>query len=207
MQCACAVPLYTSCDPGPEDMQDAGSEYDNMSSDAEQDYNEVLHLNARFYKQHCTEDVKHTGGEKIPESSAADPITAKCRRSTRTCEGSQSDAKPHKAGHRFMSRWAVVAGDNAEEGVREVQGDRSLLSDGEELEEVLDGAQAVDQTKNIAQRPGGLHQPNEDKKSQKGKSGTKEGGRDPSHHTPQCSWSWEEGRAVLRGSEGEGAAG
>ncbi|XP_037539532.1 amyloid-beta A4 precursor protein-binding family A member 2 [Nematolebias whitei] len=165
-----AAHLYTSCDPGPEDMQDAGSEYDNVSSDVEQDYDEVLHLNASFYKQHFPEDVKHTGGENVPESSAADPITPRSCHGTKKCEGSQSDAKLHKAGHRFMSRCAVVAADEAEEGVKLVQGDRLLLSDGEELEKVLDGAQFMEdlaQTE-TAQRPGGLHQPSENKKVKKG---------------------------------------
>lgn len=163
---------HTGRDPGPEDMEDACSEYDNVSSDVEQDYDEVLHLNARYYKQHFPEDTKHTGAEDIPESSAsaAQQVPPRARHGNKTCEGSQSDVKAHKAGHRFTPHCVLIAGGEAEEGLKKVQGDRLLLRDGEESEEVLDGAkftEELDQTEKNAPRPAGLYQTNENEKVRK----------------------------------------
>uniref|UniRef100_A0A8C6PRV6 Amyloid-beta A4 precursor protein-binding family A member 3 n=1 Tax=Nothobranchius furzeri TaxID=105023 RepID=A0A8C6PRV6_NOTFU len=164
---------YTSCDPSPDDMEDAGSEYDNVSSDVERDYDEVLHLNAGFYKQRCLGDVKHTEGDVTTESSPAttDQIPPGSRHSTKKCEGPQSDAKPYKVGHRFMSHCAPIAGDKAEVGVKKVQGDTFFLSDGDEFEEVLDGARFVkglDESENNIHRPVSIYQGSENGKIRKG---------------------------------------
>uniref|UniRef100_A0A1A8JFL0 Amyloid-beta A4 precursor protein-binding family A member 3 n=1 Tax=Nothobranchius kuhntae TaxID=321403 RepID=A0A1A8JFL0_NOTKU len=164
---------YTSCDPSPDDMEDAGSEYDNVSSDVERDYDEVLHLNAGFYKQRCLGDVKHTEGDVTTESSAAttDQVPPGSRHSTKKCEGPQSDAKPYKVGHRFMSHCAPFAGDKAEVGVKKVQGDTFFLSDGDEFEEVLDGARFVkdlDESENNIHRPVSIYQGSENGKIRKG---------------------------------------
>lgn len=166
-----APTVHSYTDPSPEDMEDACSEYDNVSSDVEQDYDEVLHLHARYYKQHFPDETKHTGGEDIPESSgvAAQQIPPRARHGTKTHEGSQSDVKPHKAGHRFMSHCVVMAGEEAEEGLKKVRGDRLLLRDGDESEEVLDGAEeGPDQTESNAQRPASLCQTNVNEKVRKG---------------------------------------
>uniref|UniRef100_A0A1A7YUI6 Amyloid-beta A4 precursor protein-binding family A member 3 n=1 Tax=Iconisemion striatum TaxID=60296 RepID=A0A1A7YUI6_9TELE len=164
---------YTSCNPSPGDMEDAGSEYDNVSSDVEQDYDEVLHLNTRFYKQRCLGDVKHTEGDDTTESSAAtaDQIPPRSRHSTKKCEGPQSDAKPYKVGHRFMSHCAPIAGDEAELGEKKVQGDKFFLSGGDEFEEVLDGARFIedlDESENNIHRPDSIYQASENEKIRKG---------------------------------------
>ncbi|KAM9352468.1 amyloid-beta A4 precursor protein-binding family A member 2 isoform 2-T2 [Symphorus nematophorus] len=170
---------YMSCDPSPEDMEDTCSEYDNVGSDVEQDYDEVLHLNregvvdARYYKQYCPEDggyIKHAGGDNINEnSSGGDQFTPRPpRHSTEICEGSQSDTKPLKTGHRFR---AHCAQDEAEREVEKGQENRFFFSDGDEIEEVLDGAKFIEdleETETSVQRQTSLYQDNENDRIRKG---------------------------------------
>ncbi|GAA6221493.1 amyloid beta A4 precursor protein-binding family A member 2-like isoform X1 [Lates japonicus] len=174
---ASANHYYMSCDPSPEDMEDTCSEYDNVGSDVEQDYDEVLHLNRegivdmRYYKQYCPEDggyIKHAGGDDINEnSSAVDQFSPQARHSTEICAGSQSDTKPHKTGHRFRSHCATIAGDEAEREVEKGQENRFFFSDGDEIEEVLDGAKFIEdleETENSVQRPTSLYQGNDNER-------------------------------------------
>ncbi|XP_036962135.1 amyloid-beta A4 precursor protein-binding family A member 2 isoform X2 [Acanthopagrus latus] len=172
---------YMSCDPGPEDMEDTCSEYDNVGSDVEQDYDEVLHLNregavdTRYYKQYCPEDsgyIKHAVGDSVNEdSSAVDQITPRPRHSAEICEGSQSDTKPHKTSQRFRSHCAPTASDEAEREVEKGQENRFFFSDGDEIEEVLDGAKFIEdleETENSIQRQTGIYQDNENEQIRKG---------------------------------------
>ncbi len=168
---------YMSCDPSPEDMEDTCSEYDNVGSDVEQDYDEVLHLNRegvvdmRYYKQYCPEDggyIKHAAGDNINEnSSAVDQFTPRPRRGTEICEGSQSDAKPHKMGRRYRSHCAPTAGDEAEREVEKGQENRFFFSDGDEIEEVLDGAKFIEDLEETENSVQNLYQDNENERIRK----------------------------------------
>ncbi|KAM4572621.1 uncharacterized protein apba2a isoform 2-T3 [Odontesthes bonariensis] len=170
---------YMSCDPSPEDMEDTCSEYDNVGSDVEQDYEEVAHLNRegivdiRYYKQYCPEDEKHTVGDDINENAAAaDQIqTPKARLSTEKTERPQSDSKPYKLGHHFRSHCDPVAGVEAEGAVKKGKGDRFFHSEEDELEEVLDGArfkEYLGETEKNVQRPTSLYQNHENDRIKKG---------------------------------------
>nr|XP_057932004.1 amyloid-beta A4 precursor protein-binding family A member 2-like isoform X2 [Doryrhamphus excisus] len=132
-----------------EDMEDTCSEYDNVGSDVEQDYDEVLHLNrggvtdTRYYKQYCPEDVaylKHAGGKIVDESGSATP-----HQSTERCDGSQSETKPHKSGRPLPSRCTAIRREAAEgEEVGKGLENRFFFCDGDEIEEVLDGARFIE---------------------------------------------------------------
>nr|XP_046249138.1 amyloid-beta A4 precursor protein-binding family A member 2 isoform X2 [Scatophagus argus] len=169
------------CDPSPEDMEDTCSEYDNVGSDVEQDYDEVLHLNregvgdTRYYRQYCPEDggyIKYAVSDNINEnSSAVDQYTPRPHRSTEMCEGSPSDTTPHKTGHGFRSHRAPAAGDEAEGKVGQAQENRFFFSDEDEIEEVLDGAKFIedlDDTDSSVQRQTSLYQDNENERIRKG---------------------------------------
>lgn len=162
---------YASCDPSPEDMEDTCSEYDNVGSDVEQDYDEVLHLNregvadTRYYKQFCPEEdgyIKLSVGDNINENSSVfDQFTSRPGHGTDICEGSQSDTKLHKTSHRFRSPCAPTGGNEAERGVEKGQENRFFFSDGDEIEEVLDGAKFIEdleETENSIQRQTSLCQ-------------------------------------------------
>ncbi|XP_029952597.1 amyloid-beta A4 precursor protein-binding family A member 2-like [Salarias fasciatus] len=194
---------YMSCDPSPEDMEDTCSEYDNVGSDVEQDYDEVLHLNRegvvdmRYYKQYCPEDggyLKHAAGDVINESaSAADQIAPRPRLSAEICESSQSEHKQPKMGHRFRSHCAPIAGDEAEGAVKMCQEDRFFFNDGDEIEEVLDGAKFIEdleEAENSVQRQTGLYLSNENERIRKG-GDDREREDDPrvtkNHNTPGAS--------------------
>lgn len=167
---------YMSCDPSPEDMEDTCSEYDNVGSDAEQDYDEVLHLNregvvdTRYYKQYCPEDgayIKSVGDNVNENSGVVDQVTSRPHRSTEICKGTQSDTKPHKMGHRFRSHCALLAGDESEREVEKALQNRFFFSDGDEIEEVLDGAKFIEdleEAENSVQRPTSLYQGNENER-------------------------------------------
>ncbi|XP_059191921.1 amyloid-beta A4 precursor protein-binding family A member 2 [Centropristis striata] len=170
---------YKSCDPSPEDMEDTCSEYDNVGSDVEQDYDEVLHLNregvvdTRYYKQYSPEDggyIKHAVGDNINDNNS-DQFTPRPRPGTEICEGSQLDTKPQKTGHRFRSHCAPAAGDEAEREVEKGQENRFFFSDGDEIEEVLDGAKFIEdleETESSVQRKTSLYQDNENERIRKG---------------------------------------
>ncbi|KAM3610066.1 uncharacterized protein V6R79_024752 [Siganus canaliculatus] len=170
---------YLSCDPSTEDMEDTCSEYDNVGSDVEQDYDEVLHLNSegvvdtRYYKQYCPEDagyIKHAVGDNTNEgSSAADQFTQGSRPSKDTCEGLQSDTRSHKS-HHFRSHCAPVAAAEAGRETEKGQENRFFFNDGDEIE-VLDGAKFVEdleETGSSVQRPTSLYQENENERIRKG---------------------------------------
>uniref|UniRef100_UPI0037E7ACFA amyloid-beta A4 precursor protein-binding family A member 2 n=1 Tax=Semicossyphus pulcher TaxID=241346 RepID=UPI0037E7ACFA len=170
---------YMSCDPSPEDMEDTCSEYDNVGSDVEQDYDEVLHLNRegvvdmRYYKQYSPEGggfIKHALGDDINENSS-DQFTQRPRHSTEVCEGPQADTKPHKTSHRFRSHCAPTAGDEADREVGKGQENRFFFSDGDEIEEVLDGAKFIEdleETEESVQRETIIYQDNENERIRKG---------------------------------------
>lgn len=149
-----AQQYYMTCEPNPEDMEDTCSEYDNVGSDVEQDCDEVLHLNreavvdVRFYKQACPEDgghAKRTVGDNGNEvSRAVDRPAPRSRPSTETFKGVQSAAKPHKGSHSFRPYCATSARDEGQRGVEKGHENRFLLSDGDEIEEVLDGARFIE---------------------------------------------------------------
>ncbi|TDH09527.1 hypothetical protein EPR50_G00087670 [Perca flavescens] len=173
--------FYMSCDPSPEDMEDTCSEYDNVGSDVEQDYDGVLHLNregvvdTRYHKQYSSEDsgyIKYAVGENINQnSSAVDQFIPRPRHGTEICEGSQSDTKPHKTGHRFRSHCALTAGDEAEREIEKGQENRFFFSDRDEIEEVLDGAtfiEDLEETENSVQRQTSLYKDNENERIRKG---------------------------------------
>lgn len=144
----------TSREPNPEDMEDACSEYDNVGSDVEQDCGEVLHVNreavvnVRSCKQVCTEDGGYATrplADHINEMSrAVDRHAPRSRHSTETFKGLQSGAKPHKASHSFRPYGAPSGKDEAQRGVEKGHENRFLLSDGDEIEEVLDGARFIE---------------------------------------------------------------
>lgn len=171
---------YRSCDPSPEDMEDTCSDYDNVGSDVEQDYDEVLHLkregvvDMRYYKQYCPEDggfIKHGGNNINENSSAGDRFASRPHRYAEICKGSQSDTKPHKMGHRFRSHCASIAGNETEKELEKGQENRFFFSDGEEIEEVLDGAKFIEdleEIKNSDQRPTSLDPSNENQRIVKG---------------------------------------
>ncbi|TNN00184.1 hypothetical protein fugu_011430 [Takifugu bimaculatus] len=145
--------FYMTREPNPQDMEDTCSEYDNVGSDVEQDCDEVLHLNreavgdARFYKPVCPEDGgygKHTAGDDIKEGSrAVDRLAPRSRPSTETFKGLQSGVKPHKGSHSFRP-YCAPARDEAQRGVAKGHENRFLFSDGDEIEEVLDGARFIE---------------------------------------------------------------
>uniref|UniRef100_A0A7N8XZ95 Amyloid-beta A4 precursor protein-binding family A member 3 n=1 Tax=Mastacembelus armatus TaxID=205130 RepID=A0A7N8XZ95_9TELE len=129
----------------------------------------------RYYKQYCPEDGayrKHAAGDNINEnSSAVDQFTSRPRHVTEICKGSQSDTKPHKAEQSFRSHCAPVASDEAEGEVEKGQENRFFFSDGDEIEEVLDGAKFIEdleETENSVQRPTSLYQGNQNERIRKG---------------------------------------
>ncbi|KAG7453394.1 amyloid-beta A4 precursor protein-binding family A member 2-like [Solea senegalensis] len=179
---ASANHFYLSSDPSPGDMEDTCSEYDNVGSDVEQDYDEVLHLNRegmvdmRYYKQYCVEDggyMNRSGGDTVSEnSSATDQLTARVQHSTDvSCEQTQSDAKPHKTGHRFRSHCAPIARTEAEREVERGQENKFFFGEGDEIEEVLDGAKFIEdleESENSVQRPTSRYPANDNEQIRKG---------------------------------------
>lgn len=162
------------CDPGPEDMEDTCSEYDNVGSDVEQDYDEVLHLNReavvdmRYYKHFRPEEgghIKLTVGDTVEEKGrAVDQFPPRPQPSTERSEGSQSDTNPHKTSHCIRQHCVPAAGEEAGRGVERGQEKRLFFSDGDEIEEVLDGARFIedlDETECRVQRPSSLYQASE----------------------------------------------
>lgn len=176
---------YVSSEPSLEDMEDTCSEYDNVGSDVEQDCDEVLHLNregvmdAKYYKQFCSGEggyITHAVGDNINESShAAEQYAVEPRQSAEICEGSQAGTKPFKKSHRFKPHCASVAGNETERGMEKGQETR-FFSDGDEIEEVLDGAEFIkdlDETESCVLRQTGLYQNNENERLRKGGDDTR----------------------------------
>uniref|UniRef100_A0A3B3U8K6 Amyloid-beta A4 precursor protein-binding family A member 3 n=1 Tax=Poecilia latipinna TaxID=48699 RepID=A0A3B3U8K6_9TELE len=166
--------FYMSCDPSPEDMDDACSEYDNVGSDVEQDYNEILHLNRQgavsvsCYNQHGPEGAQQA--EENSEAPTADQIIQKPHHSTKRCERPHSDGKPYRTGHRFKSHCAPIAGDEAEGVMKIIEGDRFFFNDVDDFEEVLDGARFIEDLEDAevnAERPASLYQGNESERIKK----------------------------------------
>ncbi|KAL6106583.1 apba2 [Pungitius sinensis] len=149
-------------------MEDTCSEYDNVGSDVEQDCDEVLHLNKegivdkRYFKQYSPEDggfIKPAAGDNINEnSSAGDQFVP------RPCHGKEiPDSKSHKTGHRFRSHCAPIVVDEADREVGKGQENRFFFADGDEIEEVLDGAKFIEdleETENSVPRSNSIYQDN-----------------------------------------------
>lgn len=143
-----AVPADQYCasrEPDPEAVEDTGSEYDNVGSDVEQDCDEVLHLSreavaaARNCEQVCAGDgIVDEVGRPVDRRAPRSP------HSTETFRGWQSGAKPHKAGRSFRPYCAPSGKEEAQRGVEKGHENRFLLSDGDEIEEVLDGARFIE---------------------------------------------------------------
>ncbi|XP_075883445.1 uncharacterized protein apba2a isoform X2 [Nelusetta ayraudi] len=156
-----------------EDMEDACSEYDNVGSDVEQDYDEVLHLNregvveGRYYKQYRPEEggyAKRTDGDDAGENQAA----LRPRHSSEVGEGSQPDPRPHRGSHCSRPPCGPAAG---LEALDKGQENRFFFSDGEEIEEVLDGAKFIEDLEEVesgAPRQRVLYQSNDNKQIRKG---------------------------------------
>uniref|UniRef100_A0A3P9H6N6 Amyloid-beta A4 precursor protein-binding family A member 3 n=1 Tax=Oryzias latipes TaxID=8090 RepID=A0A3P9H6N6_ORYLA len=166
---------HMSSDPSPEDMEDTCSEYDNVGSDVEQDYDEVLHLNregivdGKCYKNYGSEDEKHTVQENPKEItySSLDQITPRPLQSTERSDGSQSNNNPH----RLRSHCAVRARGEVEGAVKKSHRDKFFPKDGDELEEVLRGARFIEdleEVDNNVQRPKGLYQDEDNERIRKG---------------------------------------
>ncbi|XP_033823794.1 amyloid-beta A4 precursor protein-binding family A member 2 isoform X2 [Periophthalmus magnuspinnatus] len=139
---------YTPHVPGPVDMEDTGSEYDNVGSDVEQDYDEVLHLpregavDMRYYRQYCPEEAgylkHHAVTENINENSGA----ARVVQDTQVYQPSQAETKPGKerliqASHNLQ---AAAAKCNVVKG----QENSYFFTDGDDIEEVLVGVKFVE---------------------------------------------------------------
>lgn len=129
---------YTS----PEDMDDTCSEYDNVGSDVEQDYDEVLHLNregeaeAAVYRQHSPE--AGAGSQNMAENSCeAQTFTPRPQHSPELCDGPPPDPQ---VGRRLGAHHSAPTERRAEAG----QENRFFFSDGDEVEEVLDGAKFIE---------------------------------------------------------------
>ncbi|XP_072291481.1 uncharacterized protein apba2a isoform X2 [Eucyclogobius newberryi] len=137
---------YTPRVPGPVDMEDTGSEYDNVGSDVEQDYDEVLHLpregtvDMRHYRQYCPDEAgylkQHAVTENIDENSGA-------AKDTQICQSSQPETKPGKQGHRL-----IQAGPNVQAAVKcnvvKGQENNYFFTDGDDVEEVLVGVKFIE---------------------------------------------------------------
>ncbi|KAM3870556.1 uncharacterized protein apba2a [Diretmus argenteus] len=162
---------FMNCDQRPGDMEeeDTCSEYDNVGSDVEQDYDKALHsdregiVGMRYYKQYGPEDggyVEHTGDGS--DGSAVDQFTPRSLHGTDMCEGSQPDAEPRKSDRRFSSHLASTAGNEVE--VEEMQEHRYFPGDTDEIEEVLDGAKFIEdleETGSSVEGQASLYQGNE----------------------------------------------
>ncbi|KAF7658757.1 hypothetical protein LDENG_00008430, partial [Lucifuga dentata] len=149
---------FLNCDPNPEDMEDTCSEYDNVGSDIEQDYDEVLHLNRegivdlRYYKQYCPEDdnyIKHANDNINEGCRAISQFIPRPRHGTEVCEGSQPDTDHSRKGHQFTSHCISIARKEAEGEVGKVQENKYFLCDTDEIEEVLDGAKFIEDIEGI----------------------------------------------------------
>ncbi|XP_016888421.1 amyloid-beta A4 precursor protein-binding family A member 2-like isoform X2 [Cynoglossus semilaevis] len=178
---ASAKHFYSSSDPGPVEMEDTCSEYDNVGSDVEQDYDEVLHLNKegmvdmRYYKQYCPEDggyIKQTGCDHINgNSSVVNQFSPRVHLNTEVCEASQSDSKPHKMDHRFRSHCAPFTRDDMAREHEKSQENRFFFNDGDEIEEVLDGVRFIEdleESESIVERPTSLYQSSNTERIKKG---------------------------------------
>ncbi|KAM4618143.1 uncharacterized protein apba2a [Polymixia lowei] len=145
---------FKNPEPSPEDMdeEDTCSEYDNVGSDVEQDYDAVLHVNREamvdmsYYNQYSTEDGDYAKHTVVIDAgcSAADQFTPKSHHGPEVCEGTQPDTEPPKSNHRFSSRPNPGVGDEAEREGGEIQGHRYFPDDTEEIEEVLDGVRFIE---------------------------------------------------------------
>ncbi|XP_071375855.1 amyloid-beta A4 precursor protein-binding family A member 2-like isoform X2 [Centroberyx affinis] len=172
---ASANHYFMSCDPSPEDMEeeDTCSEYDNVGSDVEQDYDEVLRaeregtVGVRYYNQYGPEDggyVKHTADGTDEGGGAVDQFTPRSPHGTEMSEGSQPDAERNKTDQRFSSHRTATAGGEAEGEAEEVQEHGYFLGDTDEIEEVLDGAKFIEdleETEDGVQQQTSLYQGNE----------------------------------------------
>uniref|UniRef100_A0A3Q3WNZ8 Uncharacterized protein n=1 Tax=Mola mola TaxID=94237 RepID=A0A3Q3WNZ8_MOLML len=122
----------------------------------------------RYYKHFRPGEgghIKLAVGDTVDEKSrAVDQFPPRPQQSTERNEGSQSDTNPHKTSHCIRQHCAPAAGEEAGRGVERGQEKRLFFSDGDEIEEVLDGARFIedlDETESRVQRPTSLYQGNE----------------------------------------------
>uniref|UniRef100_A0A8C5N305 Amyloid-beta A4 precursor protein-binding family A member 3 n=1 Tax=Gouania willdenowi TaxID=441366 RepID=A0A8C5N305_GOUWI len=147
---------------GPGDMgdrEDASSEYDNVGSDIEQDYDEVLHLNrdGMVDLRYCRQSSPEDGG--FLKQSAGDGATDRTLHTSPLSHTQPYEVDPHCTSYR-----AQGSRDEPEGGRQ-----RFFLSGRDE--EVLDGAtfvEGLEDDESIVQRQTSLHQ---DKKNEPMKAG------------------------------------
>lgn len=145
---------------GPEDMEDTCSEYDNVGSDVEQDYDEVLHLkreaavDVRYYKQYCPEQaghLKHAVTENLNESNggAVEQFPPRVHHETQVLsQPSQPETKPCKPGHRLIQSGPNTRG-AAKCDIGKGQENSYFFSDGDDMEEVLVGVKFIEDLEEI----------------------------------------------------------
>lgn len=141
-----ATQCFRSHGPHPEDMDDTCSEYDNVGSDVEQDCEEVLRLSreAGADLSYCKQACAAVGDDVNEMSRGVDQHAPRSRHSTEALKGLQSGAKAHQASRSFRPYCAPSGKDEAERGVEKGHENRFLFSDGDEVEEVLDGARFIE---------------------------------------------------------------
>lgn len=140
---------YTPSVPGLEDMEDTGSEYDNVGSDVEQDYDEVLHLpregavDMRYYKQYHPEEAgylkHHAVTENINENSGA----ARAVQDTQVNQPLQPQTQPCKPGQRSIQSGPNVRA-AAKCNVGKGQENSYFFNDVDDIEEVLVGVKFIE---------------------------------------------------------------
>ncbi|CAL9696806.1 unnamed protein product [Knipowitschia caucasica] len=148
---------YTPHVLGAADMEDTGSEYDNVGSDVEQDYDEVLHLpregavDMRYYRQYCSEEAgylkHHAVTENINENGAARVV-----RDTQVCQPSQPESKPGKQGQRLLQTTPNVQ-TAVKSTILKRQGKSYFFTDGDDIEEVLVGVKLIEDLEEQEQKP------------------------------------------------------
>lgn len=140
---------FTPSVSGPEDMEDTGSEYDNVGSDVEQDYDEVLHLpregtvDMRYYKPYSPVEAgylkHHAVTENINENSGA----ARAVQDTQVNQPSQPQTQPCKPGPRSNQ-----SGPNVRAAAKCTAGkgqeNSYFFNDADDIEEVLVGVKFIE---------------------------------------------------------------
>lgn len=135
----------------PEDMEDTGSEYDNVGSDVEQDYDEVLRLpregaaETRYYKAYSPEEPvylkHHAVTENINENSSG---AARLAQDTQVIQPSQPQTQPSKPGPRSTQSGPNVRAAAAKCSVGKGQENSYFFNDADDIEEVLVGVKFIE---------------------------------------------------------------
>ncbi|XP_056138434.1 amyloid-beta A4 precursor protein-binding family A member 2 [Lampris incognitus] len=124
----------------PEDIDEEGacSEYDNVGSDVEQDYEGMPHVDregtmgTRYYNKYCPEDDSYLKRTVVVGGGhgAVDQLEPRGHEVAQVYEVAQPDEEPHKSEYHLSSHPNTIAGD-------EVKG---------EVEQGLEGARLVEET-------------------------------------------------------------